>query len=232
MIKKHIKLIISVLTVTILTAAIFVIGITNNSTADSSESYLAEKEVEEEEENDKAEEQSEKQEDSESNKDDEKVEESESVPTTTTEVSKPVENKEEVKTKEVETKKENSEAAKKPEAVTYKSKSSNFSFVIPAKWQDKYFIQDDGTTLSVYMKHKDNLSRGSGLLFIITSDLDSFNNGDFLDTISGISKHTTLNGKEYLIGGPTDFRMDSGDSLVGRYKEMIQECSSVLKTLK
>lgn len=230
MIKKHIKLIIAVLTVAILTAAIFVIGKTNNSTSDSSESYLAEKEVEEEE-VDKVEEQSDEQEESES-KEDEKVEESESVPTTNTEVSKSVENKEEVKTKEVETKKENTEAKKKPEAMTYTSKSSNFSFVIPAKWQDKYFIKDDGTTLSVYMKHKDNLSMGSGLLFIITSDLERYNYGDFLDTIGGISKHTTLNGKEYLIGGPTDFRINEGDPLEGRYKEMIQERTSVLETLK
>ena len=78
------------------------------------------------------------------------------------------------------------------------------------------------------MKHSRN-SEGVGLLFIITSHVES---GQFMDTIYGINKEQTLNGKKLVVGGPTDYPMIENDPLEKQYREMLSQRSEVLKTLR
>lgn len=125
--------------------------------------------------------------------------------------------------------KENKVAVNK--SITYTSKGLGISFDIPGNWKDKYLINDNGKKISVYMKHNTN-SQGGALLFIITSDLTAYNNGDFIDTIGGLNKEITISDKKYLIGGPTDCSVGANDPDIKLYKEMLSQRKDVLLTLK
>lgn len=125
--------------------------------------------------------------------------------------------------------KENKVAVNK--SVTYTSKGLGISFDIPGNWKDKYLVNDDGKEIRVYMRHNTN-SQGGALLFIITSDLTAYNNGDLIDTIGGVNKEITINNKKYFIGGPTDCSVDANDPAIKLYKEMLSQRKDVLITLK
>lgn len=111
---------------------------------------------------------------------------------------------------------------------TYTSKGLGISLDFPGNWNGKYVVKDNGDELFVYMKHSRN-SEGVGLLFIITSHVES---GQFMDTIYGINKEQTLNGKKLVVGGPTDYPMIENDPLEKQYREMLSQRSEVLKTLR
>jgi hypothetical protein len=114
--------------------------------------------------------------------------------------------------------------------VTYKSSGLGISFDMPRSWENNYVIKDNGTEIKVYMKHERN-SEGAGYLFTITSNIHDYSDGMYLDSIDG-EKKKTINGRQYLVGGPLDFRMDDNDPRVKTYKSMVRECGAVLKTLR
>lgn len=116
--------------------------------------------------------------------------------------------------------------------ITYTSKSLGLSFDMPASWKDKYFINDNGTEIKVYTKHKDNLNDGCGLLFTITSDLSDYDGGKYLDGIGHINREQTLNKRKYHVGGPLDFRMGEDDPLKDLYRNMVRDSEKVLSTLR
>lgn len=122
------------------------------------------------------------------------------------------------------------EAPKPRGPITYKSTGLHIAFDMPRSWEDNYVIKDNGKEIRVYMKHEQN-DIGAGYLFTITSDIHDYNNGMDLDSIGG-EKKKNINGKQYLVGGPLDFRMDDNDPRVKTYKSMVRECSGVLKTLR
>lgn len=144
------------------------------------------------------------------------------------EVEKVNEEPKEISKKEKESK-ENKVAVNK--SVTYTSKGLGISFDIPGNWKDKYLVNDDGKEIRVYMRHNTN-SQGGALLFIITSDLTAYNNGDLIDTIGGVNKEITINNKKYFIGGPTDCSVDANDPAIKLYKKMLSQRKDVLITLK
>jgi DUF4097 and DUF4098 domain-containing protein YvlB len=131
-------------------------------------------------------------------------------------------------------KKENTQVKQSPaKSSTYTSKNLGVTFDIPASWANKYVIKDSGTDISVSMKRDPkNLQTGDGLLFIITTDFDGFNNGSFLDSVPGVNKVTTIKGKKYLVGPPTDCRVEVGDPDQELYRIMSHQISQVLKTLR
>ncbi len=111
---------------------------------------------------------------------------------------------------------------------TYTSKGLGISFDFPGNWNGKYVIKDNGDELFVYMKHSRN-NEGLGLLFKITSHVED---AEHMDTIYGISKEQTINGKKLAIGGPTDYRMIENDPLEKQYREMSSQRNEVLRTLR
>lgn len=140
---------------------------------------------------------------------------------------------EQPKKQESQKQKEQSKPAVQPKkqankGTTYTSKGLGISFDLPGSWNDKYVIKDTGNELKVFMKHSRN-DEGLGLLFIITSDLEM---GQFMDTIYGINKEQTLNGKKLVVGSPTDYKMIPNDSLEKQYREMLSQSKDVLRTLR
>lgn len=123
-----------------------------------------------------------------------------------------------------------SQPAKSP--ITYKSENLGVAFDIPASWENNYLIKEVGTEIAVIMKSNYNSDDRGTLLFIIDGDIYDYDNGSHLDTIGGIEKKTKINGKDYLVGGPTDYR----DELKGEtkiiYDTMLKERSNVLLTLR
>ncbi|WP_143315489.1 Ig-like domain-containing protein [Clostridium sp. HBUAS56017] len=114
--------------------------------------------------------------------------------------------------------------------ITYSSKGLGVSFDMPASWENNYIVKDDGIQITVYMKHEDN-DNGSAWLFTISSDMHDFSNGDNLDNIyDGI--HRTINGKQYLVGGPTDIGLSENDSKFKLYQTMKKDCSNIIKSLR
>lgn len=115
--------------------------------------------------------------------------------------------------------------------VTYKSKSLGISFTMPANWNDNYYIEEKSNEVDVYMKHEEN-NIGAGFLFAITSDVHAYDDGQYLDTILKEGKFITINNKQYLVGGPLDFRMEENDPKVELYKTMVRQCADVIRSMK
>jgi hypothetical protein len=138
------------------------------------------------------------------------------------------------KSTEVNSSKQGNEEGKQVDTkpITYTSKGVGISFDMPASWANKYTIKDNGTQVVVYMKREQNLGTGDGCLFIITSNIEDYGKGSFLDSVAGINKITVVNGKNYLVGPPTDCRIELGDPDQDTYKTMTHQISQVLKTLR
>jgi tetratricopeptide (TPR) repeat protein len=118
--------------------------------------------------------------------------------------------------------------------ITYNSKGLGLAFDMPSSWANNYILEDDGTRITVYMKHENN-SNGSAQLFVITSDIHDFYDGKMIDGIyvdSDDNIHKTINGRQYLVGGPTDIGLSENDSKFNLYQTMKKDRSNILKSLR
>lgn len=85
----------------------------------------------------------------------------------------------------------------------FKSEKLGFLLSFPESWEDKYFIEENDTSLSVYFKPKEKLDHTGGLFFTIIKKTDDLNE-EMYDSIYDVERYFEANGVTYFIGGPTD----------------------------
>jgi hypothetical protein len=115
-------------------------------------------------------------------------------------------------------------------AITYKSTKLGIAFDMPSSWAETYNITDDGRDVVIYIKDERN-DTGYGTLITISKDISAHNNGDFMDTI-GNEKVKNINGKEYIVGGPTGLSIDNNDPKYNIYMSMIEDRINVVKSIR
>lgn len=113
-------------------------------------------------------------------------------------------------------------------SLTYTSDNLGITFNVPDSWKGKYDVIEEDGKVSVYMKHKDN-NMGIGLLFIIKKQgIDEY---EVLNSIDG-KDSVDVNGETLIVGGPTGYCMEDGDSLIPTYNQMVGECVYPVNSIK
>ena len=117
------------------------------------------------------------------------------------------------------------------EPQVYTNKNFGFSITFPASWKDKYTVKEADNGIYVFMKLQNSQSTSEGFLFAILKkgpDLDE----SMFDTITKEKRYFDAKGITYVIGGSTDFPIDTEGPNFQSYLKMSRERASVVKTLK
>lgn len=112
----------------------------------------------------------------------------------------------------------------------YINRNFGLSITFPASWNGKYAISEDNAGINVCYKPASHPAEGSGLLFTIKKKTPDLNE-DFLDTV-GKRNVTNSKGVTFVIGGPTDVGFPPDNPEFSTYKQLTQERSAVVDTIK
>ncbi|QLY80302.1 hypothetical protein [Clostridium intestinale] len=121
--------------------------------------------------------------------------------------------------------------AETAEPQVYTNNNLGFSITFPASWKDKYTIKEADNGIYVFMKLQNSQSTSEGFLFAILKkgpDLDE----SMFDTITKEKRYFDAKGVTYVIGGSTDFPIDTEGPNFQSYLKMSKERAAVVKTLK
>ncbi len=116
-------------------------------------------------------------------------------------------------------------------SIEFKSDKLGFSFIIPESWKNKYRIEENDTSVSLYFKPSSKSeSDGQGLFFTIIKKTEDLNENIY-DTI-GTTRYIQAKGITYLIGGPTDVNFSDSNPEFKIFQNMKKDILDILKTLK
>ncbi|ERK28973.1 hypothetical protein [Clostridium intestinale] len=117
------------------------------------------------------------------------------------------------------------------EPQVYTNNNFGFSLTFPASWKDKYTVKEADNGIYVFMKLQNSQSTSEGFLFAILKKGPNLDESMF-DTITKEKRYFDAKGITYVIGGSTDFPIDTEGPNFQSYLKMSRERASVVKTLK
>lgn len=114
--------------------------------------------------------------------------------------------------------------------ITYKSTNFGIAFDIPASWGDNYTVKENEKNITIHMKGQKDY-QSYGLLLTISTDLEFYSNGEYMNQI-GDEKIKNIDGKKYLVGGPTGLTIDENEPKYNLFMSMCEDRVSIVRSLR
>ncbi len=126
-------------------------------------------------------------------------------------------------------------------ATTYRNSKHGIELTFPADWQNKYVVYEDDDGFSVCYEFQHDAygnecpkgACGGRYLFCIreTSKLNE-NQLGVIDGIRGVPKRKIIHGREYAIGGPTDYLGPQDHPDGAEIERLLNELPGIIANLK